>query len=90
MSIPNQNLIKCILLVQRNPQALIDYHTVLFPHPTSLIRQSMPERVDMIIIKVHRYDYYKSTKYYQLLFYERKKNISTLHKIICSLVSLSL
>ena len=40
------------MLVQRSSQALIDYYTMLFPSPTSLIRQSMQKRVDMIIIKV--------------------------------------
>ena len=37
-----------------------------------------------------RYDYYKSTKYYQHFFMKGKRNISSLHKIICSLVSLFL
>ena len=46
---------------------------------TSLIRQSMQES---------RYDYYKSAKYYQPFFMKEKQNISRLHKIICSLVSL--
>ena len=65
MSIPDENLTKCVLLVQRSTLALIDYHTMLsHPHPpTSLIRQSMQES---------RYDYYKSAKYYQPFFYERK------------------
>ena len=36
------------------------------------------------------YDYYKSTKYYQPFFMKGKQNISSLHKIICSLVSLFL
>ena len=82
MSIPDENLTKCILLVQRGPQALIDYHTMLFPPPTSLIRQSMQERVDMIIIKVQ-----SITNHF---FMKGKQNISSLHKIICSLVSLFL
>ena len=75
MSVPDENLTKCTLLVQRSPQALIDYYTMLFPPPTSLIRQSMQERVDMIIIKVQSIT---------------NQNISSLHKIICSLVSLFL
>ena len=79
---PDENLIKCTLLVQRSPQALIDYHTMLFPPPTSLIRQSMQERVDMIIIKVQ-----SITNHF---FMKGKQNISSLHKIICSLVSLFL
>ena len=64
MSVPDENLTKCTLLVQKIPEAFIDYHTMLFPPPTSLVRQSMQERVD--------YDYYKSTKYYQPFFHERK------------------
>ena len=80
MSVPDKNLTKCTLLVQRSPQALIDYYTMLFPPPTSLIRQSMQERVDMIIIKVQ-----SITNHF---FMKGKQNISSLHKIICSLVSL--
>ena len=42
---PDENLIKCTLLVQRSPQALIDYHTMLFsPQFSSFIRQSIQER----------------------------------------------
>ena len=73
MSIPDKNLTKCVLLVQRSPQALIDYHTMLFPPPTSLIRQSMQERVDMIIIKVQ-----SITNHF---FMKGKQNISSLHKL---------
>ena len=80
MSVPDENLTKCTLLVQRSPQALIDYYTMLFPPPTSLIRQSMQERVDMIIIKVQ-----SITNHF---FMKGKQNISSLHKTICSLVSL--
>ena len=82
VSVPGENLTKCTLLVQRSPQALIDYYTMLFPPPTSLIRQSMQERVDMIIIKVQ-----SITNHF---FMKGKQNISSLHKIICSLVSLFL
>ena len=82
VSVPDENLTKCTLLVQRSPQALIDYYTMLFPPPTSLIRQSMQERVDMIIIKVQ-----SITNHF---FMKGKQNISSLHKIICSLVSLFL
>ena len=78
-----QNLSKCILLVQRSPQVLIDYHTMLSPPlPTSLIRQSKQDRLDMIITKV------KSITYHFLM--KGNQNISSLHKIICSLVSLFL
>ena len=82
MSALDENLTKCTLLVQRSPQALIDYYTMLFPSPTALIRQSMLERVDTIITKVQ-----SITNHF---FMNGKQNISTLHKIICSLVSLFL
>ena len=36
-----------------------------------------------------KYDY-ESTRYYQALFMKGKQNLSSLHKIICSLVSLFL
>ena len=82
MSIPDKNLTECILLVQTSPQALIDYHTMLFPPPTSLTRQRMQERVDMIIIKVQ-----SITNHF---FMKGKQNISSLQKNVCSLVSLFL
>ena len=31
MSFPDENLTKCTLLVQRSPEALIGYYTMLFP-----------------------------------------------------------
>ena len=52
MSVPDENLTKSTLLVQRSRQARTDYHTVLFPPLTSLNRQSMQKKIDMIIIKV--------------------------------------
>ena len=63
MSVPDENLTKCTLLVQRSPQALIDYHTMLFP--PHFIHQAKHARgkVDMIL-KVQ-----SITKYF---FYERK------------------
>ena len=80
MSVPDKNLTKCTLLVQRSPLALIGYHTMLFPLPTSLIKQIMQERAHMIIIKVQSFN--------NNFFMKGKQNISSLHKIICSLVSL--
>ena len=82
MSVPDKHLTKYTLLVQRSPKALTDYYTMLFPSPTSLIRQSMQEGVDMIIIKMQSI----TNKF----FMKRKQNISSLQKIICSLLSLSL
>ena len=73
MPVPNRNLTKCTLLVQRSPRALIDYHTMLFPPPTSLIRQSMQERVDMIDVKVQSITNH---------FLKGKQNIFSLRKII--------
>ena len=80
MSVPDENLTICTLLVQGIPQAVIDYHTIFLPTLTSLIRQSMQKRVDMIIIKVQSIT--------NNFFMKGKQNISSLHKIICSLVSL--
>ena len=34
MSVPDKNLTKHTLLVQRSPQALIHYHTMVSPHFT--------------------------------------------------------
>ena len=49
MSVPDEDLTNCTLLVQRSPQALTDYHTMLFP--PHLIRQTKHarEEVDMIL-----------------------------------------
>ena len=81
MSVPHENLTKFTLLVQRSHQAPIDYHAKLFPlhfiHQTKYTRSKS------------RYDY-ESAKHYQALFMKGKQNISSLHKIICSLVSLLL
>ena len=52
MSIPDENLTKCILLVQRSPQALIDYHTMLFPFDFIYQTENARETVDMIL-KLH-------------------------------------
>ena len=73
MSVPDKNLTKYTLLVQRSPQAFIDYYTMLFPSPTSLIRQSMQERVYMIIIEVQSIT--------NQFFMKRKQNISGLQKL---------
>ena len=63
-SVPDENLTKCTLLVQRSFQALIDYHKMLFPphviHQTKHARES-------------RYDH-ESTKYYQAFFFFMKGN----------------
>ena len=80
MSVPDENVTKCTLLVQRSSQALIDYYTMLFPPPTSAIRQSMQERVDMIKVQ-------SITNHF---FMKEKQNISSLHKITRSLVPLFL
>ena len=80
MSVADKNLTKCTLLIQRSPQALIDYYAMLFLFPTSLIRQSMQERVDMIKVQ-------SITNHF---FMKEKQNISSLHKITRSLVPLFL
>ena len=80
MSVPDENLTKCTLLIQRSPQALIDYYTMLFLPPISLTRQSMQQRVDMIKVQSITNDF----------FMKGKQNIFSLYKIICSQVSLFL
>ena len=83
VSVPDENLTKCTLLVQRSLQTLSDYHKMFFPphfiHQTKHSRER--ERVDMIM-KVQ-----SITKHF---FMKGKQNISSLHKIIYSLVSLFL
>ena len=87
MSVPDENLTKWTLLVQRSPQTLIDHHTMLFTpyfiYQTKHSRERERERES-------RYDY-ESTKYYQAFFFTKvKQNISSLHKIISSVLSLFL
>ena len=76
MSVPDKNLAKHTLLVQRSPQALIHYHTMV--SPTSLIRQSMQERE-----RERREGGERQTE-------RQIEIISSLHEIIYSLVSLFL
>ena len=75
MSFPDENLTNCFFLVQRSLQAFIDYHTMLS------LQKRERERVNMIM-KVQGI-----TKHF---FRKGKQNFSSLHKIICSLVSLFL
>ena len=84
MSVPDENITKCTLLIQRSPQAVTDYYTMHFspPPPISLIIQSMQDRVDMFTVNVQ-----SITNHF---FMKGKQNISSLHKIICSLVFLFL
>ena len=82
MSVPDENLTKCFLLVQRSPLAFIDCHTMLSLHKRERERERERDRES-------KYDY-ESTRYYQALFMKGKQNLSSLHKIICSLVSLFL
>ena len=66
MSVPDENLNKFTLLVQRRSQTLIDYHAMLFPsHFIHQTKQARERERDS------RYDF-ESTKYYQAFFYERK------------------
>ena len=81
MSVQDENLTKCALLVQRSPQGLTDYHAMLFPPHFRHARETGRERERE---RESRYDY-ESTKYYQV-----KQNISSLHKIISSVLSLFL
>ena len=81
MSVPDENITKCTLLVQRSPKALIHYHTMFFP--PHLIHQTKHARgkADMTL-KVQRI-----TKHF---FMKGKQNIPSLHRIICNVVSLFL
>ena len=56
MSFPDENLTNCFFLVQKSPQAFIDYHTML----------SLQER-ERERERESKYDY-ESTRYYQALF----------------------
>ena len=40
MSVPDKNLTKHTLLIQRSPQALIHYHTMVSPHFTHQIKHA--------------------------------------------------
>ena len=82
MSVQDENLTKCALLVQRSPQGLTDYHAMLFPPHFRHARETGRERES-------RYDY-ESTSITEHFFMKGKQNISSLHKIICSLASLFL
>ena len=79
MSVPDKNLTKHTLLVQRSPQALIHYHTMVSPHfthQTKHAREREREREETGRRETDR---------------ERQREIiSSLHEIISSLVSLFL
>ena len=79
-----KTLLNVFLLVQRSPLAFIDYHAMLSLHKRQRERERERERD-----RESKYDY-ESTRYYQALFMKGKQNLSSLHKIICSLVSLFL
>ena len=44
MSVQDENLTKCALLVQRSPQGLTDYHAMLFPPHFRHARETGRER----------------------------------------------
>ena len=80
-SVPDEHLPKCTLLVQRSPQALIGYYTMLFlPHFIHQTRHAR-EKVDMIL---------KEQIITKHFFMKGKQNSSGLHKIIYSPVSIFL
>ena len=79
MSFPDENFTNCFFLVQRSLQAFIDYHTMLSLQERE--RERERERVNMIM---------KVQGIIKHFFRKGKQNISSLHKIICSLVSLFL
>ena len=98
MSVPDENLTKCTLLVQRSPQALIDYYTMLFPphfiHQIKHTRETERQR-DRETERQRDRETERQTDLFirfiiKHIFMKRKQNISSLHKIACSLVSLFL
>ena len=81
MPVPDENLTKCTLLVQRSPQALINHPTMLFPPYFIYQTKHAREKVDMIL---------KVQSITKCFFIKGKQNISSLRKIIWSLESLFL
>ena len=71
MLVPDENLAKCTLLVQRSPQALIDYQQC----------SSLPSPLhssDKACKRETRYDY-ECTKYYQTFFLWKENKISLVY-----------
>ena len=75
MSVPDKNLTKHTLLVQRSPQALIHYHTMVSPHFTHQTKHARERE--------KRQGGERQTE-------RQREIISSLHEIISSLVSLFL
>ena len=80
MSVPDENITKCTLLVQKSPLAFINYHTMLFPPHFILQTKHARERH----IETQRNSI---TQHY---FMKGKQNVFSLQKVICGLVSLFL
>ena len=73
MPVPDENLTKCTLLVQRSPQALINHPTMLFPPYFIYQTKHAREKIDMIL---------KVQSITKRFFMKGKQNISSLRKII--------
>ena len=85
MSVPDKNLTKHTLLVQRSPQALIHYHTMVSPHfthQTKHARERERER-EKKREREKRQEGERQTD-------RQREIISSLHEIISSLMSLFL
>ena len=78
MSVPDKNLTKHTLLVQRSPQALIHYHTMVSPHFTYQTKHARERER-----KRKREGGERQTE-------RQREIISSLHEIISSLVFLFL
>ena len=77
MSVPDKNLTKHTLLVQRSPQALIHYHTMVSPHFTHQTKHAREREREETGRRETDRD-------------RQREIISSLHEIISSLVSLFL
>ena len=77
MSVPDKNLTKHTLLVQRSPQALIHYHTMVYPHFTHQTKHAREREREETGRRETDRD-------------RQREIISSLHEIISSLVSLFL
>ena len=79
MSVPDKNLTKHTLLVQRSPQALIHYHTMVYPHFTHQTKHAREKERE----RREREERDKQRE-------RQREIISSLHEIISILVSLFL
>ena len=85
MSVPDKNLTKHTLLVQRSPQALIHYHTMVSPHFTHQTKHAREREREREKEREREETGRRETDRDR-----QREIISSLHEIISSLVSLFL